>query len=184
MLGREPRIDESERLNQLVCVTLTDEEIVDATGIALARLLSYKELYDDNDSSQYIDDIGDNGADNIYALGTLGEYAFGKAIGEDINRQFTKSGDSGSDFTINGKRIEVKTTTRLRPNLLVRNDRVEKGYYSDVDYFVQMFTRNYVDFYICGFATYEEVVEVDPKRKPNYVLNHVVKWTDLHTEAL
>lgn len=182
LLGTTPVLESSDEFEGMPKVELSDEDMADAKGIAVARLVSYKELNNNLQDNRYIDDVGKKGAEDIYTLGTEGEKAYSVATGADIDRRFTKSGDRDHDFQVNGVVIETKTTRRDRADLLVRNDRIEAGKYDDVDVFLLVYKVSDRQYCFVGYATFDEVVSVKPKVEPNDILNHVIPWTDLHRE--
>ena len=51
-------------------------------------------------------------------VGMLGEVAFGRLIGKEPNFAYLPMGDSG-DFTLAGRKIDVKTATKKRNDMLI-----------------------------------------------------------------
>lgn len=184
LLGATPRIDNSDTLSGVPSVCLTEEQMVDAKSIAVARLVSYQMMNGDLEDNQFIDDVGDNGPENIYTTGVEGEVAFSAKTGEDVDRRFTKSGDNNYDFKIGDTLIETKTTTKVRPKLLVRNDRVRAGKYDKVDVFVLVYKHEDSKYYFPGYATRQEVMDTEPTQEPSTIVNRVIPWTDLHRQPL
>lgn len=184
LLGATPRMDDSGTLSDIPKICLTDEQMVDAKSIAVARLVSYQMMNGDLANNQFIDDVGSNGAENIYTTGVEGEVAFSVKSGAPVDRRFTKSGDDNYDFEINGTLIETKTTTKVRPKLLVRNDRIEAGKYDEVDVFILVYKHESGEYYFPGYATRQQVMEQQPQYKPANIYNRVVPWTELHRKPL
>lgn len=182
LLGETPSIRGTDVFDELKTVKLTDEDYADVKGIAVARLVAYKELTEDLQDNPYIDDVAGKGAEDIYTLGVEGEKVFSKAFGVNIDRKFTNSGDSNHDFVVNGVVIETKATRRSPPELLVRHDRIASGKYDEVNVFVLMWKLEDMKHAVVGYATYDEVVSKKPKMEPNDIINHIVPWDELHRE--
>lgn len=184
ILGATPRMDEPDTLADIPKVCLDEEQLVDAKSIAVARLVSYKMMNGELEDNKFIDDVGNNGAEDIYTTGVEGELAFSVKTGAEVDRRFTKSGDGNSDFEISGTVIETKTTTKARPKLLVRDDRIQAGKYDEVDVFILVYKHERGVYYFPGYATREQVMEQTPKYEPTNILNRVVPWTELHRKPL
>lgn len=84
-------------------VNLTIKEVADAIALGKARQGAKKELWANNDAGFH---KGVKGREFPHIVGLLGEIAFGKLIGKEINRELYALGDCGWDF--NG--IDIKTT--------------------------------------------------------------------------
>jgi hypothetical protein len=162
-------------------VELTQHEIDNAGKLSEKRLKTFFGGNKHPGESKHIQDKTSNGKGYSYKVGALGEVAFGKAICEIPDRSISATGDDGYDFTVNELNIEIKTTRRAAKELLIRNDRIESGHYEDTDVYVCVYQRDIKTYEIVGYATYEQVLEKDPRNHPKSITNKVIPEDELKT---
>lgn len=105
----------------IVKVTLSLDEYNEASGLARRR-------------SQKINSrkFSDHSEFKIHLMGTLAEFAFSKKTGIEAQTDVSSGGDSGYDFTVGEKTIQIKTRDCQRfpyPDLLVRLNYAKADYY-------------------------------------------------------
>jgi len=117
-----------------------------------------------------------------HEIGAIGEAGVGKFYGLPIDSDIYQYGDDGSDLTLHGWNIDVKSTATDAldlPELLVRADKELKA-----DIYVRVHVLDWDEtgarIRIVGAASREVVENREPQRHPGSTKNYVVTPRELN----
>lgn len=111
-----------------------------------------------------------------HCIGLIGEYAFAKAFGHEINVNLFRRGDGGIDFRARWHTIDIKATTSRRPILRVKCERA----IADLFMLVQVNPERRTSR-IVGFAELHEVLKATINGPPRLICdNYEIDATELH----
>ena len=156
-------------IDLLPVVELTDDQYERAKQLAHRRNKSYNSI----DGGRI---YGSQTSADAHCTGVVGELAYAIKNGLCIDESVYEYGDTGYDLTDTGLTIDTKTTsTQLdRPDLIVP---VEPA--PSADLFVLLHRIAPQTVRIVGTATYADVVDQEPEKKPGNDLNFVVPQSEL-----
>jgi hypothetical protein len=132
-------------VQQSLTVELPEEGVIEGTKAAAQRW----------GASQGSGGTADAGYSHY--VGFMGELALAKVLGVSV-AEFAAGGDGGDDFIFNGHRIDIKTRTKAKYELLVYKHRLER----DVLYVHALWLEQSRTVILRGWATAEDMLEFQP----------------------
>jgi hypothetical protein len=162
-------------LRALPTIELSSEQLRRVDALAQARSNSYEPI----DGGTL---FGGQNSLTSHQIGVLGELGVGKFYGLPIDSDIYQYGDNGSDLTLHGWDMDVKSTATDAldlPELLVRAD---KGLNADI--YVRVHVLDWDEtgarMRIIGAASREVVKNREPQRHPGSTKNYVVTPRELN----
>lgn len=116
--------------------------------------------------------------------GAIAEMMVSNIYGGDVDRGIYKEGDDGVDLVIDGVDVDVKSSTRDRPDLLVKSHKANSEIYILVHLINGDNNGRYkydeIKGKILGGIIHDSLVDRDAKYYPtNQIQNFVAPWTEL-----
>lgn len=166
-----PMKAQKEQLEQAPVVDMSLWEYVDCFNIGVGRTVSYLEHGGDHSMNGSLIEK--------HFHGVVGEYAFSKHYGIDIDDEFYHGGDSGGDFEVGGQTVDIKLAVGVsHPYLL------EKEYKEPKDVYVLCHANPDRTITILGWIRGEELYKGSPanypRKKGRDFKNRIARWDTLN----